>query len=272
MRTSINRLDVGLNSFRGTGGSGPAFIPSNLFSSGEQGVWYDPSDLSSMFQDAAGTTPVTAAGQPVGRINDKSGRNNHATQTTAASRPLLQEGGGKYWLEFDGVDDFLRSEQLAADVTTYTRLGIAIGTRTAAPDTVGRSALCYVGGVSEGEWILSDFQDDARFRLWGAANSNTPFLDGVYTSATDVVTGVLANITAATGPEAISFRKNKAQIGTGSISPAGTVWAQRRIIVGQDNAGGYYTGRVYNVVVCFKDMASDIGRTEDYVNQKTGAY
>ena len=43
-----------------------------MFASGEQGVWYDPSDLSTMYQDAAGTIPVTAVGQPVGLILDKS--------------------------------------------------------------------------------------------------------------------------------------------------------------------------------------------------------
>ena len=37
-----------------------------LFALAEPGVWYDPSDLTTLFQDAAGTTPVTAAGQPVG--------------------------------------------------------------------------------------------------------------------------------------------------------------------------------------------------------------
>ena len=35
-------------------------------------VWYDPSDLSSLFQDSAGTTPVTALEQPVGLMMDKS--------------------------------------------------------------------------------------------------------------------------------------------------------------------------------------------------------
>ncbi len=60
-----------------------------MFGSGEQGVWYDPSDLSTMYQDAAGTIPVTAVGQPVGKILDKSGRGNHATQSTTASRPTL---------------------------------------------------------------------------------------------------------------------------------------------------------------------------------------
>ena len=35
-------------------------------------VWLDPSDLTTLFQDAAGTTPVTAPGQPVGLALDKS--------------------------------------------------------------------------------------------------------------------------------------------------------------------------------------------------------
>ena len=65
------------------------FSPASLFSSGEQGVWYDPSDFSTLFQDAAGTTPVTAVEQPVGLILDKSGRGNHAMQTTTTSRPVL---------------------------------------------------------------------------------------------------------------------------------------------------------------------------------------
>ena len=39
-----------------------------LFRSGEQGVWYDPSDRATLFQDASGTTPVTAVEQPVGLI------------------------------------------------------------------------------------------------------------------------------------------------------------------------------------------------------------
>lgn len=65
------------------------FTPERLFRSGEQGVWYDPSDMATMFQDAAGTIPVTAVEQPVGRILDKSGRGNHASQSTSSSRPVL---------------------------------------------------------------------------------------------------------------------------------------------------------------------------------------
>ena len=47
---------------------------AGLFANGEQGAWYDPSDLSTLFLDAYGTIPVTAVGQPVGLILDKSKR------------------------------------------------------------------------------------------------------------------------------------------------------------------------------------------------------
>lgn len=49
-----------------------AFSPRGLFSTGANGVWYDPSDYGTLFQDSAGTTPVTAVGQPVGLMLDKS--------------------------------------------------------------------------------------------------------------------------------------------------------------------------------------------------------
>lgn len=45
--------------------------PAALFLNSEPGVWYDPSDLTTMFQDRAGTTPVTATGQTVGLVLDK---------------------------------------------------------------------------------------------------------------------------------------------------------------------------------------------------------
>lgn len=84
----------------------PPITPADLFLAGELGCWLDPSDLSSLWQDSAGTIPVTGPGQPVGKITDKSGRGLHFTQATAGSRPLLQQdAGGRYYLDFDGVDD-----------------------------------------------------------------------------------------------------------------------------------------------------------------------
>jgi hypothetical protein len=96
------------------------WTPAALFASGEQGAWYDPSDFSTMFQDTAGTVPVTAVGQSVARINDKSGRGNHATQATSASRPLLSARVSRL-TKTEQFDDAVWAKTGATiDATQYT--------------------------------------------------------------------------------------------------------------------------------------------------------
>ena len=73
----------------------------------DNGAWFNPEDMSTMYQDAAGTIPVTAAGQPVGKVLDISGNGNHATQPITAARPTLVQINGLYALSFDGIDDYL---------------------------------------------------------------------------------------------------------------------------------------------------------------------
>jgi hypothetical protein len=48
------------------------FSPASLFAAGEVGAWYDPSDLTTLFQDTAGTTPITTPGERVALMLDKS--------------------------------------------------------------------------------------------------------------------------------------------------------------------------------------------------------
>lgn len=50
------------------------WTPAQLFQNGELGYWLDSSDYTTMFQDQAGTTPVTAAGQSVGLWKNKIGQ------------------------------------------------------------------------------------------------------------------------------------------------------------------------------------------------------
>lgn len=84
-----------------------------LFRDGKQGVWFNYSDFSNLFQDSAGTIAVTAAGQPIGRVLDKSGNNNHKTQGTSTARPLLQQDSNlKYYLDFDGIDDGMATSSI----------------------------------------------------------------------------------------------------------------------------------------------------------------
>ena len=69
--------------------------------------WFDPSDLSTIFQDSAGTTAITADGDPTGLFQDKSGNGYHYSQSTAAARPTYKTDGTYHWIQSDGVDDTL---------------------------------------------------------------------------------------------------------------------------------------------------------------------
>lgn len=63
---------VNLGNYINTLRSDISFLIKQLFANSEQGFANDPNDFSTMFQDAAGTIPVTAAGQPLGLCLDKS--------------------------------------------------------------------------------------------------------------------------------------------------------------------------------------------------------
>lgn len=72
-------------------------------------LWLKASDLTTLYQEIAGTTPVSADSQTVGTWKDKSGG---AFDITAAAddttRPTFNESGGVRWVTFDGTDDMLR--------------------------------------------------------------------------------------------------------------------------------------------------------------------
>jgi len=112
------------------------FSPASLFAGGTEGAWYDPSDLSTLFQDSAGTTPVTTAGQPVGLMLDKSGNGNHATQAASSKCPTYTEGGGLSWLAFDGVDDAMDAPALGVTSSTLTMLYSATQSGGSASDLI----------------------------------------------------------------------------------------------------------------------------------------
>ena len=78
MRTALRHIILAIREW----------LPSELFRHSEVGVWYDPSDSTTVFTDSAGTIPAVLE-DPVGKILDKSGNGKHATQSTAASRPTL---------------------------------------------------------------------------------------------------------------------------------------------------------------------------------------
>lgn len=121
------------------------FDPRSLFTAGEQGVWYDQSDLSTLFQDSAGTTPVTAVEQPVGLMLDKSGRGNHAFQPTAIDRPILrQDAQGNFYLAANGTNTWMQTNNI--DFTATDKVTVFAGVRKLSDAVTG--VMCELGASS----------------------------------------------------------------------------------------------------------------------------
>lgn len=154
-------------------------VVDGLWRNGEQGVWYDAGDLSTMYQDAAGTLPVYAPGQgqvdpPVGRILDKSGRGNHAYQATTTSRPTLSarynlltatEGLASAPWTINGTCTRTDAFATAPDGTlTATRIQLG----TLATDEVRQTFSTSAGagiGYTASIWLKSNTGNDQQVRL-----------------------------------------------------------------------------------------------------------
>jgi len=105
------------------------FSPSSLFATGEQGVWYDPSDLTTLYQDAAGTTPVTAVEQPVGLMLDKSkglvlGPELVTNGTFASNLSGWTQSTPNYWTWVNGRAYHVNStnyNEISQTLTTFSK-------------------------------------------------------------------------------------------------------------------------------------------------------
>ena len=124
------------------------------FANGEQGFAYDPNDLSTMWQDQAKLLPVTGEGQPVWHILDKSGNNNHAFATSSATRPILRKNAitGAYYLEFDGSDDFLQTNNI--NFTSTDKITVFAGVRKFVDTTQIIAELSYDTNNNQGSFYL----------------------------------------------------------------------------------------------------------------------
>lgn len=153
---------------------------AGLFATGDTGAWFDISDRSSLFQDAAGTIPVVAAGDPVGLVLDKTGRGQNLAQPVAANRPLYQiDPEGRPYLELNGTSHFMVGTMASAlssgDLTILagflatgpeTSFGMVIFMGNSSGPSTNGDGVPHLGR----QWLSSKFgQHDA----WRSANGLT---------------------------------------------------------------------------------------------------
>ena len=78
---------------------------SELLPPGSPLHWFDFNDTTTTFQDTAGTTPATASGESVARINNKGSASDNLIQATGSAQPKLSNTfTGVLVGSFDGGD------------------------------------------------------------------------------------------------------------------------------------------------------------------------
>jgi len=253
---------------------GRAFSPAALFAASEPGAWYDPSDLTTLFQDTAGATPVTAAGQSVARVNDKSGRGNNATQATAASRPTYQvDGSGRGYLAFDGVDDFLLTPTITPNID---KVQVFAGVRKLSDNPQGH--ITGGNGNSIGQFELLSGGWSVAANRYGAGFF-TDILSQIDSPAsfapprTDVLSWRF-DMNGATGPDKAKLNVNAAaqSLSIAGVPSAGNFGAFAHYIGSRGGTSLPFNGQLYSLIVRFGANldAGTIASTERFVGGKTG--
>ena len=256
--TAINKAYLGATVVF-SGGAVP-FSIADLFASSEQGAWYGPSDLSTLFQDSAGTTPVTTAGQPVGLMLDKSGRANHAAQAIAAARPIYTEGSGLAWLAFDGVDDAMEIQNAAFSFTGDQSVWVA-----AKHDTGDGRYIYLMGGNDDKGYLFVTSSSTGRMRFIPVTNSTT----AISTSAIGTSPIVFGGAWDRSSGD-MSLRENGVEY-TASKTPADVTVPVVTLLGGGNPNGASWDGNIYGAVIVNNlTTASETGEVEAYLAAKSG--
>lgn len=245
------------------------FTPLNLFSTGEQGAWFDPSDMATLFQDDAGAVPVTAANQAVGMIRDKSGNGHHATQATEASKPMLRTAGGLWWLEFDGVDDSLVTPNIPfTSVAMYISAAVrktsdaALGVIMEHSTNIGGSDGTFImlaPGVAATANYLAGFKGTIRRDRISPSTYPAP--------VTNVLSGN-GDITAGT----TRLRVDGITVSTAATGLGVGAFGNFQLYIGRRGAATLpFVGNMYGIMVIEGDTSdSEVSLNEGYLASKSG--
>lgn len=244
-------------------------VRSELFSAGEQGLWLDPSDFSTMWQDSGQLTPVTAVGQPVGYIADKSGRGNHCVQATSGSRPTLQmTAGGQYYLLFDGVDDSLATAS-TVDFTATDEMTVIAGVRKLVDNvayTVIVELSTLTGGVNTGTFVLAP--NVGTYEHFSYGNVLASASASGFTAPVTNVVSALADISG----DSIIVRANGVQAAQSTANQGTGNYGNYTLFIGRRGSSTLpFNGHLNQLIVRGRTTSgTTLTRAERFVGTKTG--
>ena len=249
------------------------FQPSMLFINGEYGVWYDAGDLSTLFQDTAGTIPVTTPGQTVALMKDKSGRGINATQSVLTNRPTyMVDPYGYGYLNFNGTSNFMVSGVI--NLSTTNKVTASVGLFVDPSKVTAGAAICLGSNANSvnGTFLIGapSSTADHSFYLRGSSTLQARMPNAVV--GDDVLTGLfdlgqstkeLQLIPRLSGVVAPSIAW------TGTTAGGGNFSNQPLYIGSMGGASTFFQGHIYSIIVRGAQSSTlEVLQTEVYINSK----
>ena len=257
IKGDIDLLNFGLM----LGGSGQhkpfPFSPARLFDNGEQGAWYliRPQLL---FQDAAGTVPVTTDGDPVGRMLDQSGNGYHAIQTVSGQRFVYRTDGTLHWLEGDGVDDFLQNTTVNFVMATSSTL------------VAGRQNVTGVQGIFKaGNASLASVDEYILIRPSSTSDANTSTTASPYAFSVNANTNFLTELHH--NSTKLDYVLDGSIVNSASVSFGSIAVTHGIVLLASLPALQYWDGRFYGAILRTPEMtAEDKTSSRQYLANLSG--
>ena len=228
------------------------FEPDNL--SGLK-LWLDGSDSTTIFSDTGGSVTVSDGGT-IALWKDKSGNNNHASQSATGSRPTWDADGysGTGALGFDGSADNLRiSDANSLDLTNAFTLSVWMKSSGTQTNRYLLSKLNNAGTDNAYSMLYGYSADKAQFYASGngfgypSTNSDISIADTNWHLVTYTYDGSV-------------FSRYKDGVLIDSYTLTANLTASTgNLLIGTFNAAGYYfSGTMNDIVIYNDDLSSNL--------------
>lgn len=238
----------------------PAWSPADLFADGDGGSWYDFSDASTLFQDEAGTVPVTSDNDPVRRIEDRSGNGHHLIAQSENAVRRWRTDGKKGWLEFKEDQSEPMEAELSLPASGFSFAQAMVYTETNKDS--GNSDLWHThdGTGASGVRFRLDYKrgtsNDWEILVFEDGEVSPRYIDNNFADFDElkVVSGFL------------SASEQRVWV-DGTQRLDATARPQRMntdyLLLGDDESGGDpMIGRLYGLIFVARDWASDTERQQ----------
>ncbi len=226
-------------------------------------IWQDFLDASSLQQDLAGTIPVVSAADPIGRVVDKSGAGNHATQATTTSRPLWQTTNAA----FDGVDDSWSTPSI--DFSGTNKVTVIAGVRKNSDAATG--ALVEVSpnaGANAGAfYLLAPGSAGPTYGVASRGSATASITRSGYASPVSSVLTCVADIAA----PSLALRVDTVEGAVATSQGTGNFGNYSLYIGRRNNASLPFNGNLYGLIIIGRLLSPDeLWVCERYMAQQAG--